>query len=127
MVEWGISSEAAELHADALVWDMTQPIITPGSAERRENLFDRIAGAGFDFVSITLAIDGMDLRAAAQQLVNYRRFVADRAERCVLVESVADIARAPRAGAAGGGLPLSGKPHPSRTTWIGWNSSTDWA
>ncbi len=119
MNDWGISAEAAELHADALVLDMTQPIITPGSAERRENLFDRIAGAGFDFVSITLAIDGMDLRAAAQQLVNYRRFVADRAERCVLVESVADIARAREQGLLAVGFHFQGTaPFEDNLDWV---------
>ena len=69
MSRWGVSAQAAELHADALVWDMTLPILTPGRPERKSQLLARAAGAGFDFVSITLAIDGMDFRAAAQQIV----------------------------------------------------------
>ncbi|MBW2242216.1 MAG: membrane dipeptidase [Deltaproteobacteria bacterium] len=119
MSDWGISTEAAELHADALVWDMTQPIITPGSGERKEVLFDRIAGAGFDFVSITLAIDGMDLRAAAQQLVNYRWFVAERSERCVIVESVADVAHAREQGLLAVGFHFQGTaPFEDNSDWV---------
>ena len=34
MSKWGISSHAAELHRDALVWDMTLPIIMPGESKR---------------------------------------------------------------------------------------------
>jgi hypothetical protein len=60
MSEWGISGDAAELHRDALVWDMTLPIITPGTPERKAEIFARSAVAGFDLQSITLAIDGMD-------------------------------------------------------------------
>ncbi len=114
-----ISADARDLHADALVWDMTQPIITPGEPERKAVLFDRIAGAGCDVVSITLAIDGMDLRAACQQLVEQRRFVAGRDERRVVVESVADIARAREEGRLAVGLHFQGTaPFEDNLDWV---------
>jgi membrane dipeptidase len=98
---------------------MTQPIITPGRLERREVLFDRVARAGFDYVSITLAIDGMDLRAASQQLVNYRRFVGERAESCVAVESVDDIARAREDGRLAVGFHFQGTaPFEDNLDWV---------
>ena len=93
MSRWGISAEAAELHADALVWDMTLPIITPGLPERKADLFARFAGSGFDFATITLAIDGMDFGAAAQQVADHRRFVHERSETCALVESAEEVLR----------------------------------
>ncbi len=117
--DWGLFADAADLHADALVWDMTQPIITPGLPERRDALLGRIAAAGFDYVSITLAIDGMDVRAAAQQLVNYRRFVEKRSESCVVVESAADIARAREEGRLAVGFHFQGTaPFEDNLDWV---------
>jgi membrane dipeptidase len=94
MSRWGVSADAAELHADALVWDMTLPILTPGRPERKSSLLARAAAAGFDFVSITLAIDGMDFRAAARQIAEQRRFVREQPSPCTLAESTDDVLRA---------------------------------
>ncbi|UCE86337.1 MAG: membrane dipeptidase [Deltaproteobacteria bacterium] len=93
-----VSPEAAELHADALVFDMTLPIITPGRPERKADLFARAARAGFDAQSITLAVDGMDFRAAAAQVAGYRRFVAERSDTCALVDSADAVLEARAAG-----------------------------
>ena len=73
-----LSTEAADLHADAIVWDMTLPIITPGEPQRKAAVFARSAAAGIDFQSITLAIDGMDFRLAAQQIAIHRAFIAQQ-------------------------------------------------
>lgn len=91
MSDWGISADAAELHRDALVWDMTLPIIAPGTPERKAEIFARSAAAGFDYQSITLAIDGMDFRAAGQQVAVQRALVAEHSDACVLVSSVQDV------------------------------------
>jgi len=91
MSRWGIPAAAADLHADALVWDMTLPIITPGTAERKAEVFGRAAAAGVDFLSITLAIDGMDFRAAAQQLAIHRAFIAEQPDACALVDSTQGV------------------------------------
>jgi len=91
MSRWGIPTDAADLHADALVWDMTLPIITPGTPERKAEVFSRAAAAGVDFLSITLAIDGMDFRAAAQQAAIHRAFIAERGDACVLVDSTQGV------------------------------------
>ena len=64
MSRWEVSADAADLHADALVWDMTLPILTPGRPEPKADLVARFARSGFDFATITLAIDAMDFAAS---------------------------------------------------------------
>jgi membrane dipeptidase len=119
MSRWEISAEAEELHADALVWDMTLPIITPGLPERKADLFARFAGSGFDFATITLAIDGMDFRAAAQQVADHRRFVQERSETCVLVESVEEVLRAKQEGKLAVGFHFQGTaPFEDNLAWV---------
>lgn len=116
---WGVSKEVAELHADAFVWDMTQPIITPGLPARKDVLFDKIAKAGFDLVSITMAVDGMDLREASQYIMSHRRFIEQRSERCIVVESIDDIERARREGRLAVGLHFQGSaPFEDNLDWV---------
>ena len=91
MDQWNVSNEAAELHRDALFWDMTLPIITPGAPERRSSLFSRAAAAGFDYLSITLAVDGFDFRAAGRQVANYRALLAESADAAVLASSMREL------------------------------------
>jgi len=119
MSQWGISSDAADLHADALVWDMTLPIITPGTPERKAELFARSAAAGFDFQSITLAIDGMDFRAAAQQIAIHRAFVAERSDACLLVDSAEGVWEARKAGKLAVGFHFQGTaPFEEEPGWV---------
>ena len=119
MSRWEISAEAAELHADALVWDMTLPIITPGVPEKKADLFARFAGSGLDFTTITLAIDGMDFRAAAQQVADHRRFVQERSETCVLAESVEEVLQAKREGKLAVGFHFQGTaPFEDKLAWV---------
>ncbi|MDH3211348.1 MAG: dipeptidase [Myxococcales bacterium] len=119
MSRWGVSSDAADLHADALVWDMTLPILTPGRPERKAELFARAARSGFDCLSITLAIDGMDFRAASQQIAEHRRFVRNRFPTCVLVSSTDDVLRAREAGALAIGLHFQGTtPFEDELGWV---------
>jgi membrane dipeptidase len=114
-----VSADAADLHADALVWDMTLPIITPGTPERKDGLFARASRSGFDFQSITLAIDGMDFRAAAHQLALHRQFVGERSETCVLVASADDVLRARQAGKLAVGLHFQGTtPFEEELGWV---------
>jgi membrane dipeptidase len=108
MGRWDISDAAAELHGDALVWDMTLPIITPGSPERKAALFARSAAAGFDYQSITLAIDGMDFRAAGQQVAVHRAFLAEQSDTCVLVDSTDAVLEARKAGKLAVGFHFQG-------------------
>ena len=93
-----ISDEADELHRDALVWDMTMPIITPGAPEKRGEIFARDAAAGIDFQSITLAVDGFDFRTTGKLIATYRALIAEHAETAVLAASTDEILAAKAAG-----------------------------
>jgi len=103
-----ISSEALELHRDALVWDMTMPIITPGAPEKRAEVFARDAAAGIDYQSITLAVDGFDYRATGKQIARYRALVAEQADTAVLVASVDEILAAKAQGKVAIGFHFQG-------------------
>jgi len=85
------SSNAVELHRDALVWDMTMPIITPGAPEKRGQVFARDVAAGIDYQSITLAVDGFDYRATGRQIAAYRKLVTEHGDVAVLAESVDEV------------------------------------
>ena len=103
-----ISNDALSLHRDALVWDMTLPIITPGSPERKQSLLRRAAAAGFDYISITLAVDLYDFRAAATELARHRAFVAEHGDVAVLADSTAAIGEARAAGRLAIGFSFQG-------------------
>ena len=57
MTEWDISEEAAALHRDPLVWDMTVVWLLGAPAERKLELLSRLAASGWDSVSLALAYD----------------------------------------------------------------------
>jgi hypothetical protein len=88
MSRWDVSADAADLHADALVWDMTLPIITPGRPERKAALYPLLTRSGINFVSVTIAVDIMDFTVTMQSIANERRFVQSQAVQCVLIDSV---------------------------------------
>lgn len=116
---WDVQADAADLHADALVWDMTLPIITPGRPERKADLFPLYARSGFDFVSITVAVDVMDFALTMQSIANERRFLQDRSDACVLVDSADDVLRAKAAGRLAIGLHFQGAgPFGENLGWV---------
>ncbi len=102
------SREALDLHRDALVWDMTIPIITPGDSGEQAGVFRRFADAGFDYVSITLGIDGFDYRASSGQIAKFRSLVAERSEFAVLAPSADAIRNAKKSGKLGVGFHFQG-------------------
>jgi membrane dipeptidase len=108
MSRWKVAPEAAELHADALVWDMTLPIITPGDPERKSELFAASRRHGFDFQSITIAVDGMDFNAAAQSIIDQRQFAQSQPESCVLIDTVDEILDAKASGKLAVGFHFQG-------------------
>jgi membrane dipeptidase len=119
MSGWDVSTDAADLHADALVWDMTLPIITPGQPERKAGIFERFAASGFNFVSITLAVDGMNFEAAMQQMADHRRFAQEQPETCVLAESADEILQAKASGKLAVGLHFQGThPFEENPGWV---------
>lgn len=108
MPEYQVSPEAAALHRDALVWDMTLPIITPGKTEPREQVLARVAASGIDYVSITMAVDGFDFKTAARMIARYRAHVASQPETMVLADSADAIESARESGKLAVGLHFQG-------------------
>jgi membrane dipeptidase len=119
MNRWGVPPDASDLHAGALVWDMTVPIITPGRAELKAGLFPRFAQSGFDVISITVAIDGIDFATAMQSIASHRLFAVEQAETCMLVDSVEDILRAKALGKLAVSLNFQGTtPFGDNLSWV---------
>ena len=100
MNEWGISDEAAALHADALVWDGCISWISMdmmrASYDLKVSVMPRYARAGCDHVSLTVSGDfGADLEKTIHWIAAERRFFKTaHAEQCILVDTTDDIRRA---------------------------------
>jgi membrane dipeptidase len=101
MTQWNISDVAAQLHSDALVWDMVYPI-EPWCGNDYNKLA-RYHAAGFDHVSLCLAGDNHNIGEAVQRIAAARSEIMSHPDRYVFTESVKDI----RAAKANGRLALS--------------------
>ena len=101
---------ARQLLKDAMVCDMTLPTVDMPAAdeEKRAQAPRRFAAQGFDFVSLTVAVDEAEMPDAMRLLARERRAIEARPEAFVLVESTADIERARQEGKLGIGLHFQG-------------------
>ena len=102
-----VSNEAAALHAEALVCDMTVNWEEDLAAEYRHEVLPRYPASGVDFVSLTLVDDWSWIEATMRHLAAQRAYVLDRSD-CLLVESAADIVRAKSEGKLGVGFNFQG-------------------
>ena len=57
MIDWNVSEEAAQLHADSLVWDMTFPFGDYSRSERKWLALERMHASGYNMVSLTVGGD----------------------------------------------------------------------
>ena len=108
MTDWNISTAAAALHRDALVWDMTLPWRDYGAPELRSATLPRMAAHGVGFVSLTLAADWSGVAETAHKIARERAWFQARGDRYVLVEGVDDIERAQREGKLAVGFHFQG-------------------
>ena len=101
---------ARQLLQDTVVCDMTLPSIDlPGAnPEKKAETLERFATVGFDFVSLTVAVDDADLADAVRLIARQRRAIEDRPDTLLLVETAADIDRARREGKLGIGMHFQG-------------------
>jgi membrane dipeptidase len=97
MTEWNISEEAAALHRDALVWDMTVVWMLSAPVAYKLELLSRLAAGGCDAVSLALAYDWGREEPLAM-LAQERALLAEHPDRFVLFESADDIIKAKREG-----------------------------
>ena len=102
-------TDAARLHADALVWDQTFPATpTCGSWEAHFAALGRMKASGYDAVSITVASDPDDTLSALRRIAMWRRFVNDHSERYTLLGTAQDALAAQAAGKLALGFSFQG-------------------
>ena len=94
MNNWKITKEAAVLHQDAVVWDMTLPWREYGPEEKRLATLPRMHASGFNFVSLTLAADWNGVSQTIHKIAKERAYFLANSESYILAESVEDILRA---------------------------------
>ena len=98
MNEWNISEEAAALHRDALVRDMTVVWILAAPVDRKIELLDRLAANGYDLVSLALAMDWNGREEPLAMLNRERALLEEYTDKFVLFDSVDGVMRAKREG-----------------------------
>ena len=94
--QWDISEEAAALHADATVCDMTLPWVP--EAENKETTLPRFAASGFDFVSLSIGVERLGLGGTLHYLAAVKRKIVAEPDLYVLAHTVKDIREAMRRG-----------------------------
>ena len=90
--------DAIALHRTTLVWDMTLPYEDYGNIELKRAVLNRMAGSGYDVVSLTLATDSRDLATTVRLIARERQFFLGQPERYQLVDTAADIRAAKATG-----------------------------
>jgi len=97
MTEWNISEEAAALHRDALVWDMTNVWMLGAPAARKIELLSRLAASGWDSVSLALAYDWAQ-EEPLTMLAQERSLLEEHSDKFVLFDSADDVIKAKQEG-----------------------------
>ncbi|MBG6118456.1 membrane dipeptidase [Sphingobium sp. JAI105] len=87
-----ISPEAERILGDALVWDGHGGFTSKPDQDLNE--LDRWERSKVDFLSINVGFDIHPWEFAVRTIATYRRWIADRPERFVLVETAACVRRA---------------------------------
>lgn len=105
MSNWNISPEAATLHAESLVCDMTLPWMA--YTDNKAGVLERFSASGFDLVSLTVATDGHSLADTVRYLAQVKRSLAERDD-IILVKVAADIEAAKDQGKLGALLNFQG-------------------
>ena len=108
MTDCNVTEEAAALHADALVWDMTFPYRDFGVVDLKWSALERMHASGFNMVSLTLAIDYNGLIDTVQTIAREHAWFRANADKYVVVESADDILRAKNEGKLAVGFHFQG-------------------
>ena len=98
MTAWPISERAALLHQQALVMDMTMPMVPGGKFSRFFATLDAMRANGVKFVSLTLASDYTDTQSAWRNIFLIRLLLLRQFGRIRLVRKAGDIRTAARKG-----------------------------
>lgn len=92
VTQWNVSEQAAALHADALVCDMTLP--WGPRYENQDTTLPRYSASGVDFVSLTIGHDRYNLSATIHHMAEVKAGISAEPDKYIFVESVDDILRA---------------------------------
>jgi len=103
---WGVSKQAARLHAEALVCDTTLPW-GPGY-ENQDTTLPRYPDSGVDFISLTVGHDAWGLTTTIHHLAEVKARLEAERDKYVFVRSVDDILRAKAEGKLAVGLHFQG-------------------
>ena len=98
MAEWKVSKEAARLHEDAQVWDMTLPWGSHYDLENKLSTLERAAAHGYTLASLTVGDDWQGLADTIQAIARERAYFLANSDRFVLVNRFVDVERAKREG-----------------------------
>jgi len=112
MTKWNISDEAATLHEDALVWDMTLPWssltgLNITSMGLKHSCIRSYAEHGANMVSLTVAGDD-GIEKTIRTLAKERAYFLKNSEKYVLVETADDILKARKEGKLAVGFHFQG-------------------
>jgi membrane dipeptidase len=100
------ATDAAALHADALVWD-DHSGFEPSPLADLDQL-ERWRASGVDHLSVNVGYDVMTWQATIRTLADFRRRIALRPDRYLLVETADDVLRARASGLLGITFDLEG-------------------
>jgi membrane dipeptidase len=98
MNDWNISEEAAALHRDALVWDMTTVWKLAAPTAAKLELLSRAVNSGFDLVSLALSSEWDGREDPLPMLAQERALLEEHADKFVLIDSADDVIEAKHEG-----------------------------
>lgn len=101
-----VSNRAAQLHAEALIWDMVYPL-EPWAGNDLDALI-RFKDHGYNVISLTIAGDDQNLSESFRRVAAARKAVLARADVFHLVQDLADVGIAHAAGKLAVGLHFEG-------------------
>jgi membrane dipeptidase len=102
----GATIDAAALHRDALVWDDHSGFEPSPQADLDQ--LERWRSSGVDYLSVNVGYDVMTWQETIRSLADFRRRIALRPDRYVLVDTADDVLRAKAAGLLGITFDLEG-------------------
>ena len=98
MTDVSTSEQAAQLHGDAVVWDMLIPWMFQTNPEARRRILESAKAGGYTYLSLTVGDDQVNLAGAVHTIAKERAFFLANTDKYVLVATVDDVLRAKQEG-----------------------------
>jgi membrane dipeptidase len=90
--EWGVTPEAARLHADSIVWDATFPFgPSCGRPQAHLDSLKLMRSQGCDVVLVTTVTDPDDMATTIRKIAHDRALLRSQSDWCRQAYSIADI------------------------------------